>query len=532
MQEKVKQILNRLLEIWKKYTKRQKTIIISAVATVFLMLIILTILLNRIQYEDLNEFSSTETAVAAIDLLNEAGVENQLRDDGVTVAINAAKHQDALMALTQLADDGDFTISQLLDNDMSTTSVDKQLKNHLYLQSNLRGDIEEIEGVEKASILYLPTDNRGSILQEQKEISCSVMLTINNNFNTLSTPQGIATIVAYALGNATTDKIKVIDQYGNLLFGGPEEDENEASLNKTLAYKKDVEKWYKEKMFQLAVLNGYSYAEIVPSLDVNCDQESVLFTEYLAAEGQDQGLYESWQKITSESTGTTGDIPGTDSNDDVDYYIQTGSGGDSSYEETNIKYVPSVRVTETMKEWGAINNENSSLAITLNRSIERTENELETLGLLEGTTYDQYVLENSDAISQEVDEVLYQLFSDASGIPAANITITSYLKYTFLDDSGSGANWPLYLQILLAVLIVGLLAYVIFRASKPQEVLETEPELSVERLLATTKENQSLEDIEFSDKSETRKMIEKYIDENPEAVAALLRNWLNDDGWD
>ena len=42
-------------------------------------------------------------------------------------------------------------------------------------------------------------------------------------------------------------------------------------------------------------------------------------------------------------------------------------------------------------------------------------------------------------------------------------------------------------------------------------------------------ENQSLDDIEFSDKSETRKMIEKFVDENPEATAQLLRNWLSDE---
>ena len=62
------------------------------------------------------------------------------------------------------------------------------------------------------------------------------------------------------------------------------------------------------------------------------------------------------------------------------------------------------------------------------------------------------------------------------------------------------------------------------------KVTETEPELSVEDLLATTKENEeNLEEIELSDKSETRKMIEKFVDENPEAVAMLLRNWINDD---
>ena len=42
-------------------------------------------------------------------------------------------------------------------------------------------------------------------------------------------------------------------------------------------------------------------------------------------------------------------------------------------------------------------------------------------------------------------------------------------------------------------------------------------------------EEESLEDIGFSDKSETRILIEKFVDENPEAVASLLRNWLNEE---
>ncbi len=55
-----------------------------------------------------------------------------------------------------------------------------------------------------------------------------------------------------------------------------------------------------------------------------------------------------------------------------------------------------------------------------------------------------------------------------------------------------------------------------------------EEELSVENLLQSTPES-ALEDIEVETKSETRKMIEKFVDENPEAAAALLRNWLNED---
>lgn len=52
----------------------------------------------------------------------------------------------------------------------------------------------------------------------------------------------------------------------------------------------------------------------------------------------------------------------------------------------------------------------------------------------------------------------------------------------------------------------------------------------MEQMLAATKENQpAVDDIDMQDKSETRKAIEKFVDENPEAVALLLRNWLNDD---
>ena len=49
-------------------------------------------------------------------------------------------------------------------------------------------------------------------------------------------------------------------------------------------------------------------------------------------------------------------------------------------------------------------------------------------------------------------------------------------------------------------------------------------------MLASTKENQpTVDEIDLQEKSETRKAIEKFVAENPEAVALLLRNWLNDD---
>lgn len=535
MLERLKKIPARLLEMWKKYTKRQKTIIISAVSAVFLTLIILIILLNRITYETLYTFEDTKTAKSAIDVLEANAIEYKLADDSVTVSVNVRKKQDAVLVLadSDIMSEAEFSISQLLDYDLSTTSTEKMLRNHLYLQSSLNKKIKQMQGIEEASVIYFPTDKSNSILIPEKDISASVMITTGDDFDSENTPLAIATLVAYALGNSTTDSIKIVNQLGIVLFGGPDDEESEdKEHDRDLAYRKSVEKWVSDKQFELAILNGYSMAEIVPALDIKLDKESVLYTEYLAADGLEQGLYDTYTKISSEGTGAGGDIPGTDSNDETDYYVQTSSTGSSSYDELNIKYKPSERVTETLKKWKLFENETSSMGITLTRVKTQTEEELEILGLLDDTTFDEYVATHSEREALPVDDELYELFSDSSGIPKENIKITAYLQPNFIAREESESNASLILEIALAVLIAALLVFVIFRGMKEEEVVETEPELSVERLLATTKENQSLEDIEFSDKSETRKLIEKFVDENPAAVANLLRNWLADDDWD
>jgi flagellar M-ring protein FliF len=121
------------------------------------------------------------------------------------------------------------------------------------------------------------------------------------------------------------------------------------------------------------------------------------------------------------------------------------------------------------------------------------------------------------------------MVSLATGISEDRISISAYEQPVFVPKVEAIRSWTDYLQIVLAVLIVGLLIFVVFKGVGPVEVTELEPELSVEQLLATTKENQSIEDIEFNEVSEVRRMIEKFVDEKPEAVAQLLRNWLNED---
>jgi len=84
------------------------------------------------------------------------------------------------------------------------------------------------------------------------------------------------------------------------------------------------------------------------------------------------------------------------------------------------------------------------------------------------------------------------------------------------------------MKIVLIVGILALLVFVVLRSMRGEKGSEEPEELAVETLLQSQPEVE-LENINTEQISETRKMIEKFVDENPEAAASLLRNWLNED---
>ena len=68
-----------------------------------------------------------------------------------------------------------------------------------------------------------------------------------------------------------------------------------------------------------------------------------------------------------------------------------------------------------------------------------------------------------------------------------------------------------------------------FRSLRGKKEEEQTEEVSVDTLLRQQQQDEQLEDIGYNEKSEARQLIEKFVDEKPEAAANLLRNWLNED---
>lgn len=207
----------------------------------------------------------------------------------------------------------------------------------------------------------------------------------------------------------------------------------------------------------------------------------------------------------------------------------------SSTSETKEKFLPSQEITRRKSDGGKVDLENSSISVVATSYVVYDENALKADGTLDDISFDEFVAENSSRVKTTVDDEFYNMVANATGIARDNITIVAYDVPFFKYASSGGRDLADYLQIVLAVLIFGLLGFVVFKSTRKQQEQEIEPELSVENLLETTRNSEmaddSLQDIGFSEKSETRILIENFVTDNPEAAASLLRNWLNEE-WD
>ncbi len=534
MQERLKELPKKFLEYWNKWTSKQKTIIISSIAVVIVMIAIFVMVLGRTKYVELGSFENTKTATKVVSLLKENSIETKLASDKLTVMVDEEKYMDAVMAVSvsDMVSEDEFSMADLLDNDLTTTNGERLTKAHLYITSGLEAMlIKYTTGVKDASIKYVPKDTSNTILTSSKTIPISVTLVITNEFSKKSA-EGIALSVSYAVGNPNTDDICIIDQDGNVLFnGGIEENEDEIDLTDTMAIAEEMRKVYIDQVTGAMLMNNYTEVDVSPSLSINFDKVTELFTEYIPLEGEIHGVMVEHHKTSSEGTNASGDIPGTDSNDEPDYFITNNTDGTYETRTEDTYYQSSSNIKETIYASGTVDPKNSYIAVTARRVLTITEERLELLGILDDITFEEYVARNSEPVQTETSADLVAIVAMATGIPEENIKLITYDIYNYVENEEVARDWTFYLQILLAVILIAFLLFVIFRGMAPVEVTELEPELSVEQLLATTKENQSLEDVEFSEQSETRKMIEKFFEENPEAVAQLLRNWLNED-WD
>ncbi|MBO4911150.1 MAG: flagellar M-ring protein FliF [Butyrivibrio sp.] len=536
MADRFKELWQKILDWWNKFTAKQKTLVVGAGTVVLLTLIILLSALNQPQYVLLATANSTKEASEIKELLDANSINYKISDDGLNFKILKKDQANANLLLG--ANDIQsyaYSIDNVTNGSFSTTESDKQKKYVVYLEKQLESDfIQNFSAIDVAHVKLNIPDNDGTLIGNKEEASASIMLELAEGAEfSEDNAAFLAKAVAMALGNSDTKHIVIMDKASNLLFSGDEEATVSGLASTQLSLKSKAEQIVKNEVKKVILgTKLYDAVEVASNLDMDFSHEEVVQHDYTPAEDQTQGVLSHEDLYTAENVNGISGIPGTDTNadDETTYVTQDNNNSSSNITEESRDYLPNEKITTKTNQPGAVKYTSSSISVTAINYVVMNEEDYNSADH-NNLTWAEFKTQNTTPSTEEVPENIVNIVSKATGIPAENVAIVASTEYMFFDKTGSSITLTDILQIVLILIILGLLAFIIIRSmwttKKTEEVEEPEP-LSVESLLESQPE-ELLEDIEMDTGSETKRLIEKFVDENPEAAATLLRNWLNED---
>ena len=536
MAERLRALWQKVLDWWNQFTAKQKTLIVGAGTVVLLTIIILVTVLNQPQYVLLAQATSTKEASEIKDLLDSNSINYKMSDDGLVFKV--LKKDQANASLLLGANDIQsytYSIDNVTDGSFSTTESDKQKKYVKYLESQLEHDmIAKFDAIESATVKLNIPDNDGTLIGNKEEASAWILLNIvdSSKFNE-DNATFLAKAVAAALGKKTTNDIVILDTSSNLLFSGSEETTASGIASNQLNLKAKAEQLVKSEVKK--VLLGtklYDDIEVASNLVLDFSNEETVEHDYTPAQDQTQGVLSHETVYNAENVNGVSGIPGTDTNadDETTYVTQDNNNSSSTISEETRDYLPNEKITTKTNIPGSIKYDESSISVTaINYVVMKEENYVSADH--DNQTWTEFKIANTEPMTKELPEDMKTIVAKATGISEDNVAMAAYDQYVFFDSTGSNITITDILQILTILVILGLLAFIVVRSMWTNKKQEEEPEpeeLSVEQLLESTPE-ELLEDIEMDTGSETKRLIEKFVEENPEAAATLLRNWLNED---
>ncbi|MCL2456767.1 MAG: hypothetical protein FWD19_04385, partial [Defluviitaleaceae bacterium] len=269
---------------------------------------------------------------------------------------------------------------------------------------------------------------------------------------------------------------------------------------------------------------------------------------------EDKGIISLEELSRSEMEGGMGGIePGLQPQTATfPNYVNPGGGIMSASQSEAVRSFLYNNITRvTIAGPGGINKNESTGAVVAvrNRNLNQEDWIHQGVALGEERTADDWrryknEITNPRLLNGEITDEEYTEFRElvafAMGIPAPNIRLTIMERIIPIDTEIRVWDIPTLLMVAVLLLLLAMLLYGLLRRQRGsgEDEESLEPQLAVEDLLVSTqleeaKEDaaQELEEIDYFKENEIKKHIDKFINEKPEAVAALLRNWINVEEW-
>lgn len=522
MPEVLSRLQQQLTDLWKKLDKSQKNRIYITSSILVVVFTVGIIMLTRTTYVPLMTIDDPKSAPEIEKVLQEKGIRYKPGEGGRILVDSKDKNK----AEFALASSG-LTTSGMTFEDawslLSFTSTESD-KKHLwqnFKKNSLIAKLKMFDNVKDADVDLTIPENSLFFEESKDEAKAYVRISPKGEISGEQV-EGIVRVVASSIEGLNPKNVTVVDNNFNILSSDMSDDPINITGNQfklKLRVKEELEK--NIKRLYSGRSDNFDYISVVANPVLVFDKVKSKRNEIEKPTGLDEAVVSS--QITKETleNGPPNGAPGMDSNPgdgQVPSYPMDGEGN-SSYDKKSeiINRIFTETLTEEEKAIGTVDVEKSSMTVAL--------------------WYGQRITDDSK-ITPEFIEQFKQGVSNATGIPVSRISVDKYKLAPpeeiiepmadrikkIIDDYGFFA--------LMLVLIIGLMVSVIPR-KKPGEQPALEPELAAAggpRFILPGAE-EDVPEIEFEERSEVKKQIEKFVKQKPEAVAQLLRNWLSDE-WD
>jgi flagellar M-ring protein FliF len=511
-------------EIWEKTEKRDRTrfLVISGVALT--LIIAAMVMLSNSRYTELVASATPAQMRAATAALSDGGV--RYRTSGGTLFVHRGDYGNGAAILAQTTDAGiDFDLNIYAHaTGITGTEADRRAYSVFQAQDDLKRTLEAMPMIDTAAVIIKAPARRSGFFDEVEPVTVSVILLLNSEMDRARVDT-IESLVSRASG-ADPENIAISDQFANLL--NRRFDDVYSALDGNYAHKQRVEQDLAAGIRRLMdPLFGARNYTVGVFADIDFDDyssERVTFTPVV----DDEGIPRSTMTIHEFARGANlpGGFPGTDENGigmDADEYVEIIDQMASEYSkrQENINY--------------EINQLNEFLSVTP--------------GKFNGLTVSVNI--NSDGLDEQNPADVQALVGASVGLTgqATGNVVVRYLPMFGVREEDAIAErlradqqreaFMELIRILVLYLIIGLCLVMLI--IKTFNLLKPKPLEPMEGLFAGEAEDyadmleaaQSSLELEVT-KTPTRERVEEFIDSHPEAVASMLRNWLQDEegrGW-
>jgi len=526
MKENMNKFFNPLKEYWTNRSKKQKTMLISSILLLLLVISISVFFLTRVNLVPLYSNLSPSETGAIKENLDGRGIKSEISDGGKTISV-PEEVVDTLkveLAAEGIPNSGNIDYSffsenasfGMTDNEFNVMKLDA-------MQTEISNLIKGIDGINDANVVITLPSEGVFVSDENGEASASIVLNTKPGYNFSENQiKGLYTLVSKSVPNLPTDNIVITNQ--NFEYFDLNSTTNTAGDTFTAQnnVKKQVEKDIQRQVQQmLGTLMGQNKVMVSVTADIDFTQENREENLVTPVDEENmQGIAVSAQKISETYTGENAAAQGTPAAEEETDTTTTNTAttsGDGDYEKVDdtINY----EVNRIKKQISESPYKIRDLGIQVmvepptaddptSLSQESIDDITNMLGTIVRTSIDKTA--TGDLTDEDLQNKIAVSVQQFNG------------KATTTETASAGIPWWVYAVGGVLVAVIGLLIFLVIRARKKKAA---EPEEEIISPVSIPDVNEEVE----SEGTLRRKQLEKMAKDKPEDFAKLLRTWITEE---